>query len=62
VKVAQVDFVVDGKQIIPTPVKPLQALRGSVTSVATGGIAAERRQAKQAVAERVVEEAGLTNC
>ena len=38
-------------------VKSLRALRGTVTAVATRGIAAERRQAKQAVAERAVEEA-----
>lgn len=39
-------------------VKPLKALRGVVTAVVTRGIAAERRQAQQAVAERVAEEAG----
>lgn len=52
----RVDFMVDGERIVLMPVKPLKALRGVVTAAATGGIAAERKQAKQAVAERVAEE------
>ena len=48
----------DKKKLPPVGLKPLRALRGSVTAVVTRGIAAERRQAKQAVAERVAEEAG----
>lgn len=50
------DFVVDDEQIILVPVKPLRALRSFVTATESVGITEERRQAKQAVAERVAEE------
>ena len=49
--VARSDFLNDGKRITPIPVKPLRALRGTVTTDVTGGITAERRQTKHAVAE-----------
>jgi len=52
----RVDFLVDGERIVLMPVKPLRALRGAVSTVATGGIAAERSTAKKAVAERIAEE------
>jgi AbrB family looped-hinge helix DNA binding protein len=52
----RVDFMVDGERIVLMPVKPLKSLRGAVTAIATGGIAEERKQAKQAVAERIAEE------
>ncbi len=52
----RVDFMVDGERIVLMPVKPLKALRGAVTTAATSGITAERKQAKQAVAERIAAE------
>lgn len=52
----RVDFLVDGERIVLMPVKPLRALRGAVSAVATGGIAAERNAAKKAVAERIAKE------
>jgi len=52
----RVDFLVDGERIVLMPVKPLKALRGVVTAVPTGGIAAERTIAKKAVAERIADE------
>ena len=48
----------DTEKHTPGAVKPLKALRGVVTSLRSGGITAERRQAQQAVAERVAEEVG----
>lgn len=52
----RVDFMVDGERIVLMPVKPLRALRGAVASITNSGIAAERKTAKQALAERVMEE------
>ena len=52
----RVDFMVDGERIVLMPVKPLRALRGAVASITNSGIAAERKTAKQAVAERVADE------
>ena len=52
----RVDFFVDGERIIITPVKTLKQLRGSVAAKGAGDFAAEREEAKRAVAERVAGE------
>lgn len=52
----RVDFFVDDERIVITPVKTLKQLRGVVASVATGGIAGEREEAKRTVAVRIADE------
>ena len=48
----------DTENCTPVAVKPLRGLRGVLSAATFGGISVERRQAKQAIAERIVEDAG----
>jgi AbrB family looped-hinge helix DNA binding protein len=52
----KINFTVENGQVILTPIKTLQDLRGSVTANAKGDLMAERRQVRSAVSKRVAEE------
>ena len=49
----RVDFVREGDRVLLLPLRALQSFRGAVKASASKSFAAERLQAKSAVAERI---------